>query len=583
MTTEAELAEAQAQANGLTTLSLAVTPPNKIDKQFVAVKLQHDGSIAQCGTADPNSSVFAIALFSDHDGVPTVACTRDDRTGIPCLYDGAAGPIPAGSNMSLSTTLPGRFALDPSGAFVLMESASGIDSITRLASLTGGTAGTLATGEVIIYADAVNGNDLNPGTSAQPVKTLRQAQELIPASWKRNMQIHLAPGVYSITGTTGGPPGWGSHVGPDASSPMLIGSYTNELGDRTVSGGSADGGQFADNTLSISVDQYRGAWALCISGANAGQRRIIKSNSADGLFKLAVPFFSAVSPGDVMQIQLCAVQIDVIDVAFMAQVTILCQGIRFNLVGGAPTGTFRFARWECNGCEIAGNGGNLIVEANSNFASTGFPNPYGTSNPLNPLMPPTGDPGCFVHDVFLGVFDPGSEFNMIGVMDDIFALNQGGLLDLGGVSARQMLIDGFGPESLTVLEPLSNGIGTFPCTFDGNSNFGPGAPLVLSERGCRFFGVAVDLSNSTGDAVVLTGRSTAHLEAVTGTGNTGFGINAQQQAAVFYNPAATGNPTMVTGTAGDVLVASNPPLTYAAIDAGPGFTDAVALIRVESN
>ena len=90
------------------------------------------------------------------------------------------------------------------------------------------------------------------------------------------------------------------------------------------------------------------------------------------------------------------------------------------------------------------------------------------------------------------------------------------------------------------------------------------------------------ISNNLHDGIHLTGPATFRLEAVTGTGNAGWGVNVQNGAKVYMNAATT-----LTGTLGNATVNNLTPLVWAtdfATDGDSAVNDADSslIIRRES-
>ena len=90
------------------------------------------------------------------------------------------------------------------------------------------------------------------------------------------------------------------------------------------------------------------------------------------------------------------------------------------------------------------------------------------------------------------------------------------------------------------------------------------------------------ISNNLHDGIHLTGPATFRLEAVTGTGNAGWGVNAQNGAKVYMNAATT-----LTGTLGNATVNNLTPLVWATDFATDGDSavndvDSSLIIRRES-
>jgi len=165
------------------------------------------------------------------------------------------------------------------------------------------------TQDFAIYA-AVDGNDANSGlASNMAVETAIKAFSLVPPNRQSSsLKMYFGAGHFPIDCTNLRPIIFGPLSGPGpagAISPStqynpfleIIGTYQDVgLGVRTTTSPS-DGTSVTDTGLSMTVDAYFGYTVRCTQGANAGQRRGIKYNTATTL-DLDTPFFNTVSAGD---------------------------------------------------------------------------------------------------------------------------------------------------------------------------------------------------------------------------------------------------------------------------------------------
>jgi hypothetical protein len=309
---------------------------------------------------------------------------------------------------------------------------------------------------------------------------------------------------------------------------------------------------------------------------------MITANTVGGAFFVNSPFPNAVSPGDVFQIQKPSVTINKETIlTFAGPNTLNMIGIKWNFVENGMA-FIDHIKVRCSGCEFALNGFPLFIEVFSDFEPNAFSFPTGKNDPLNPFRPDFSNfpVGCYFHDgpvftqwfALIGGYLCLQNVSLFAQYESnlsfatTFAKNTGFYVD--GCSTFEI----FGEES--------NGLVSVRSKCDGSDG---GSTFNFSNGACTTdFAGGLDVNNSLGDAFLVKKSASVGLQDVGGTGNAGFGINQQQQGKVFYNPAASGLPTTVTGTGGDVQVGANV-LTYAAIDAGPGFTDATALMRIESN
>ena len=154
--------------------------------------------------------------------------------------------------------------------------------------------------DAVFYYDPVGGDDNNPGSIGQQVKTLSKALSLLPPTYGGNCGIVSAAGTNTeaILLNFALP----KPVGPRSTDFFIIGAaLTNEQGNRTCTANDATKLIYTDNTLAMAVNQYFGYTLTCVSGANAGQNRNIISNDATSL-TVNVPWTNAPAINDVFSI-----------------------------------------------------------------------------------------------------------------------------------------------------------------------------------------------------------------------------------------------------------------------------------------
>lgn len=207
-------------------------------------------------------------------------------------------PLPA--EMPIGTEF---FARLPGVVYVLTENpATGVRSWT----LGGGTIQGFN-----IYADAVTGDDANPGTQALPVRTLLRAVALIPAYWEGIMRIWLvSPGTYSQPGDDvlillpgrGGNP---VYVSQNTQLLEIVGGFTDAAGGpQTVTASGPGSGEVTAAGLPGAPDTYAGDRIRTLSGASPGATSLICENDPGGVVTVqdgAVA--SSLGPGDTFVIE----------------------------------------------------------------------------------------------------------------------------------------------------------------------------------------------------------------------------------------------------------------------------------------
>ena len=114
-----------------------------------------------------------------------------------------AAPEPAAAEQAAAAAAARRAAAEPRVAAARPAEAARRAAAERLAAATGsgGTGGAIATGTIFV---APNGDDANPGTMAQPLKTVAKARDVVrgmTANMTADITVTLRGGTYQQTST----------------------------------------------------------------------------------------------------------------------------------------------------------------------------------------------------------------------------------------------------------------------------------------------------------------------------------------------------------------------------------------------
>lgn len=123
---------------------------------------------------------------------------------------------------------------------------------------------------------------------------------------------------------------------------------------------------------------------------------------------------------------------------------------------------------------------------------------------------------------------------------------------------RQTVLDGCAAIGPSTFATTNGGLSAnawefFDCLFTGGTEDG-----ILARGGGSWSLENVRFDTAVGDAVHATGLTTGVLTHVTGAGNGGAGVHLEDGASF----RVTDNATLVTGTAGDILVGTLPARTW---------------------
>jgi len=415
----------------------------------------------------------------------------------------------------------------------------------------------------IVFVDSATGNDANPGTATQPVQTLKRGMELVPPSHKRSSILSLLPGSYVWpTGMSFVVP---NAVGPKASPFVLLGAFTDELGTVAATAGSTD--VVLATTQNVGLDAYRGAYLLCVVGANAGRRRQITGNTAgpNSAFSVNASFQAVIGVGDTFIVERPAVDIELQSGPTVPN--IMGDGRNMGMKGlHFFNATFR---------QLFFDRVTLIVEA-CTFENV-FPNtatgvflprsiaiPWTNMGVNNPFSSLRIEAGVYVTGGGLAASNNGGNISGFVVADfsDFYGVS-GGALQLFNFNARaaQCFVQGNAASVFFQARPTPR------ASIDGDL-YGAVYGLIdvsggaaLGEDADEFPGAAgIDLSNnSVGPGIRVKGRSYAFMDDVGGAGNATYGIEATRMSQTATNGTCT-----VTGTLNNTLVGATPK-AYAAL------------------
>ena len=147
-----------------------------------------------------------------------------------------------------------------------------------------------------LYVSAANGNDINDGSRAYPLKTYAAAVAKIPSFVKHTVTIHLAPHPgdgYDLASIENKSVSSGAtiHVTGDDNFNVLVAPTGALIGSSDVSVEAA----------ALPVDAYIGKTIEILTGAAAGDRRSIRNNTATSIVPVEA-FTAPVATGDSYQI-----------------------------------------------------------------------------------------------------------------------------------------------------------------------------------------------------------------------------------------------------------------------------------------
>ena len=413
--------------------------------------------------------------------------------------------------------------------------------------------------DVEIFADpGVLGDDANPGTQTQPVKTFQRAWTLGAVLGRRKRRIYLAAGTYPCTAPSPFQDNAFYCPAPiDEGEPLtVIGTPLDMLGVLTVNSASPNGDQITLAGPHAGLPMV-GATMFFLDGPSAGINLQIK---ADDLTTFALcnstQWTNATTPlpGDTFVVQRPG-SILVTDTSWGFTGVLL--GLKHIKIDVVSAGNSFLVLNNCQlqnivNCEFA-SGTELAVDQNSIMCPGSLQFIYFDPPPFDYFLEAGS---VYIHDSDMLLAANAFFGHAIGGVS--CAVFENAFLSIERNSSLIMTEGGLALVNSNVqvgavgngCKFLMEGNDTTRCTWDGS--LGGNALELFDGADARF--LFADINNATGDAVHADGGCYVGAGDLGGTGNGGYGINLQAGSLAVANNDGGGNSACtVTGTGGVVL------------------------------
>jgi len=399
-----------------------------------------------------------------------------------------------------------------------------------------------------IYADAVTGNDANPGTPTLKVKTWDKAFSLMSVGRKRR-RIFLAAGTYPIPA--------GNYVVPPALG--SVGEPVSIIGDNVIVETNKIGAIVSDSrifTRDVAAAPQVGAALTITNGTAMGRRLLIAFD--DGL---TITLLDRVGSGLVagtttFTIERPATNLDIgANFVTFTGAAFALKNVKFTGAGAPALPALRFAdQANCVSIENVDIDTDKISAVVTNFSvfrtasdDTGFLSPNPFSRALRRSC------GVYLHGVAFGFFVDGQS-NMGQAQNGGIVLNDSAIvLDSGSVLVANAPAP-CGTKAAIVVNNGSNitlnnsQSGSIRGIFEDST--APGTPVIIigalsssnSIRGGAASIRRVAINNSRGDAIRANQQSTLYADSVVGANNAGFGIRIDGLSGALSNTTTAGLP-----------------------------------------
>ena len=442
--------------------------------------------------------------------------------------------------------------------------------------------------DVNLYSDPATGLDSNPGTLAAPLQTFEALMNAKPPVYQRALQFHLnIDPTTSALNTTKKTYTLSSQTlrflfpeasGDFAESVLVVGGFTNELGDKTAIVGSTD--ILLTTAENLVADAYKGAQLTIVSGTGAGQVRLIRSNSAGPNSTITPEGMFTTIPDNtsVFRIGVPNVQIEFSSLVLFAAPpqNLFMQGIEFVYTGGGGddfqignvlgTGgggatVFTGCAWNLNN---GGSKANFRVRGTARAQFNGDATYW--VGPNNPFTDEDGLNGCYIHG------SQALSSNVGGQLQGTGCLIQNTGVQARSFSAQVWNACTFENAPIQITNCATFDLFSLDPTQRSRVRLRTGTAVTVAALGFSTAPNAsqpgfnnVEFSDITGDLFVLQDGATGFLGDITVAGvNTGFGLRVRRGASCQVS-ATTG----LTGAAGAIKLDADPTMTLAQVLAAP--------------
>jgi hypothetical protein len=176
-----------------------------------------------------------------------------------------------------------------------------LGALTVGGALVAASAAGFTTEAITLYVDGVSGNDNNAGTPAAPLRTVAEAEDRIPQTLLHHCKIVVAAaGTYSC-------PVFRPRMYA-AGQLFVYGAPVTEVVSSIAAAASSSA--TVVKTSGATVDAYRGSFIEILTGPGAGDRRLIRNNTATDIVPVR-EFTAAITTSSTYRIVAPSVLLDV--------------------------------------------------------------------------------------------------------------------------------------------------------------------------------------------------------------------------------------------------------------------------------
>jgi len=406
----------------------------------------------------------------------------------------------------------------------------------------------------IIHVD-VAGNDANPGTAALPLLTMQAAFDKLPAVWKKSMVIQFGLGTFPPNGMPlvriGAP------NGPGASPLQILGTAADQIGPQVAAPASTPKAYVCTVDPVVADDSLTGAF---IKNTVSGARALVTGNvTVLGVCTINVIGDGvSVAPGDGFVVERPGTTIsvgpfEVLDIGHPAgEVGFGMRDIKIADAGGGPSFVplavlpgFNFFE----AIEFDQGSGRQVFGFHGTRWNMASEQVYWNSAPVNPFSG-SYQAGLYAHSTsslspgFIGLSDRCSWDAALVLRNTGLYVNTNSSASFSAIDAKNYAIFFDNLVSANIQQGA----------LDTDLGYGAGgiqaADYILLQLGGNPNGLEV--KNSVGNGVSMSGKSELLAENVSGAANGGHGLECKNGSLLRIGEF--GGSTTLTGALGDVLV-----------------------------
>jgi hypothetical protein len=399
--------------------------------------------------------------------------------------------------------------------------------------------------DVNLYV-STSGNDSNDGTINNPLLTFQEVFSRIPPI-NGNVRIHFSSGSFSISPNVNSSNIWSlnENYGGTSTRAIFFEGQIEEIGIGLQTPTAGTTTTIIETNQSLILDQYQGYMVLFVSGALAGTRRLIGTNSINGALSLLSPLSSVPTASD--KFNICKISTDFtwnstgnnFPVFLGRFQPIVFRNIRFKpSVSGQPL-AFKNVYFNSDNTEFDMQGSFVGFESCvGNMIGVGSNTPFLLDqtylNGVGSIIKNTGATGGLSLDACPRFVINGCVFNLasVQIIRNSAVLLSNFYIKSGSIDVIEASLARGSSSPASVINTVYPG-----------KSYG-----ILVDRQCHLNQTSINFQNITGSGIIIRENSHSILGSITGN-PTQYGVKVLNQSRLQVNSGNT-----ISGSMGEILV-----------------------------